>query len=234
MTPRRGRPPDDPAIPPKVQGEHHSPAWARDNELSDDERAYVSEYLVDFNRQDAMQRIWPDLTRQAAANKAHRLHKTDRILKAIDQAMTERGYNARTMIIDELAAIINADITDFIKPEKVGGALTLSLTDWEALPLGATKLVKSLRQDKDGRIRIELHDKLAALKMLAEARGVGLHEPSGSLGNTIEQLIRAAAGKKVSLSVDATVEELEPPPDVPTITATVQREDGGDGNAEGS
>ena len=156
-------------------------------ELTDKQKAFVAEYLVDLNGTQAAIRAGysRDSARQIASEN---LSKPD-IAEAIDKALAERGGVTRTRIVDELARIGFADIREVVswRPEVIGIEppeddedgepvkviqSRVTVLDSATLTADTAAAIAEVSQGAQGQLRIKMHDKPAALERLGRALGM--------------------------------------------------------------
>jgi phage terminase small subunit len=140
---------------------------SRENALTDRQRRFVEEYLVDGNAGAAAVRAgYP--ARTTAASGA-RLEKLPHVRVAIEAAMAGRGTApgiTQERVVEELARIAFADIRDFASWDEAGVRLLPSAQ----LPAGQTACVAEIVESagKAGKgLRVKLHSKTQALAALA-------------------------------------------------------------------
>ncbi len=135
---------------------------------------FVEEYLIDLNSVRAYLRVYGGKEASARANAA-RLIAKDSISAAIVAAKQERSKRTRIdqdRVIQELAHIAFSDLCELAE---WGCGKKLSLKDSARLTPENRRLVHSIAQTvtkEGGSLTIKLHDKIAALRMLALHTGV--------------------------------------------------------------
>jgi len=138
--------------------------------MNDQERRFVAEYLVDLNASAAAKRAGYGGKRYAW--RAHKLVRRHDIAAAIAKGEAERAENRRVTadrVLAEFARIGFADMRTFVDwgPNRFALRDRDLLSDWEG---GAVAHVEPPTNGKPGRIR--LHDKHAALEVLARHTGL--------------------------------------------------------------
>lgn len=172
------------AIAPKPE----LPAWA--NDLSRDEFVFVTEYLVDLNGTAAVLRIWPDLENSSARSKASDLRNRPHVARALDAAMLESVAGPRQWMVGKLAAIADGDLSEFIMLDEHG--VVRLVKPWDKIPKDVKKLFKKMYNGKEG-IRIELHDPIKAMELLAKViPGVVVDQIDIHATVTLEALVLGA------------------------------------------
>ncbi|MEQ8195321.1 MAG: terminase small subunit [Rhodospirillales bacterium] len=152
--------------------------------LTDRQRRFVEEYLVDMNAVRAA--IRAGYAETTARNNAYALFKNAAVREAVRAAMEARAARVQITqdrVIEELAALAFSDIGAFLTLLP-GGDVAL---DWAGLPAGATRPIAEIVQDEYAdrspgggrgadkrrirRTRFKLHPKLPALEALAKHLG---------------------------------------------------------------
>ena len=119
------------------------------------------------------------------------------IAAALQKAQEKRFKRLETtadQIEAELCRIAFADIAAYAE---LGPNGSVKFTDWSKLPEGASRVISELTQELSGsarlgtakaKTRFKLHDKISALRLLAQRHGmlVERHEHSGPGGKPIE------------------------------------------------
>ncbi len=173
---------------PKVEG------------LSDRERLYVGEFLVDLNKSQSYLRAGfkPGKTPEDTGSRACAVHEKPLVRAAIDARMAERIEKTKVTaerVVEELAKIGFASMRQFIRVDSDGQPqIDLTGATLDALDAIAEITTETV-VERDGesvlrvrKTRIRLHNKLRALHDLAEHTGV-FREPSEPKGNAIAQMI---------------------------------------------
>jgi phage terminase small subunit len=143
--------------------------------LSDRQRKFVGEYLIHLNATKAAVRA--GYSPRSAADIGHALlRRHPAVMTALAAAMAERERRTRVTadrIVTELARIAFADIRSFADWDKDGVALRArsEISDDDAAAIAEIYGVGTA----GGRPKLKLHDKRAALELLA--RHVGLIGP---------------------------------------------------------
>lgn len=153
--------------------------------LSAKRRAFVEEYLKDFNATAAARRAGYKHPNQMGP----RLVKVGIIQQAIKQRLAEAAMEADE-VLARLSKQARADIADFIVIDEETGKPVLDLRKAE----GKTDLIKSVRETKDGTI-IELHNSQSALVQMGKAHGA--FEERHVIG--LDESTRQFLGKLVAL-----------------------------------
>ena len=151
--------------------------------LSDRQRKFVSEYLIHLNATKAAMRA--GYSPRSAADIGHALlRRHEAVMSAIAAAMAERERRTQVTadrIVTELARIAFADIRSFADWGKDGVVDLRPLAELSADDAAAVAEVYGPGK-AGGRPKLKLHDKRAALELLARHMGlVGTRRPSPPL-----------------------------------------------------
>ena len=137
--------------------------------LTERQKRFVEEYLVDLNATEAAKRA--GYSEKTAYSIGFENLKKPEIQEAIQEAMANRS--ARTeitqdMVLKELAAIGFSDATDYVQIKQNG---FVRLTPTERLTEEQKKAIAGIKDGKYG-VEIKLHDKLSALQLLGRHLGM--------------------------------------------------------------
>jgi phage terminase small subunit len=140
------------------------------NELPDRQQRFVDEYLLDLNATRAA--IRAGYSPKTAAQYGHQLLQKTSVRAAIARATAARSERTRIgadAVVQELARLGFSDLGMFLAFDETG--VTLKSSDRVD-----TRCLKKLKEkrDEDGAatIQLEVHDKVAALKLLGEHLGI--------------------------------------------------------------
>lgn len=162
-------------------------------DLSDRETQFVREYLVDLNATQACVRAGI-ATSASARSRGYELLRRSAVTLAIDEAMAECGAGPRQWLVTRLAEIARANIADFVDWDDKGSVTFKALGQ---VPSELKAVVKKIVRTKDGEVRIELHDPLRAIEILAKVGTIGLTRDAIQLQGelTLEQMVMMAYTK---------------------------------------
>lgn len=160
-------------------------------DLTEKERRFVEEYMVDLNGTKAMMRCGIE-DRANASSMASYMRRKKEVRDAIDKLFALRGIS-KVRIIEEYAKIAFANIGDFVKIEKDDrGRASMKIVPHSELSrsqLAALSEISEVKND-DGTVSIKVKtaDKLGALTYLGKACSlfVERQEISGPDGGPIE------------------------------------------------
>lgn len=180
-----------------------------DNRLTENQRIFVNEYLIDFNATRSYRVAYPNCKKEETINSAaSRLLRNVKVSDYLDKRIKARERRievSQDRVVEELAKIAFASVTDYVTvEEKIVGkhigkhVVVKSTCDISRELLGA---VASIKEGTNG-IEVKLHDKVRALEDLAKHLGMFKNEVNIT-GNvnianpyeelTIEQLMKIAS-----------------------------------------
>jgi hypothetical protein len=145
-----------------------------DDKLTDKQRAFVSEYLKDFNATQAA--IRAGYAESGARVEGHRLLTNANIRAEIERHFQDLGLTGERLLAEQMALAF-ADFGDYVQVDEGGGVQAKAL---HLLSPGKTKAIKkiketrSIKENPDGSLLVnstleyELHDKQKALDALAK------------------------------------------------------------------
>ena len=137
--------------------------------LTDKQKRFVEEYLVDLNATQAA--IRAGYSEKTAEQMGYQLLQKTSVQEAIQLAMaarSERTEITQDMVLRELAAIGFSRATDFVKIKQNG---TVVLTPTDELNLEQRCVIASIKEGRHG-VEVKLHDKLSALHLLGQHLGM--------------------------------------------------------------
>jgi len=148
---------------------------AKTKKLTEKQRRFVEEYLIDLNGTQAV--IRAGFSEKGADVAASRLLGNVRVQAAVSEGKRNRSRRVeitQARVLEEIAHIALSDLSEaFERDGKEGNTLRLRrLTD---MPEGVRRSIESIREqptDKGVMRSVKLHSKVAALKMLADHLGL--------------------------------------------------------------
>lgn len=175
--------------------------------LTEKQKRFVDEYLVDLNATAAAKRA--GYSEKTAYSMGQRLLKKVEIQAAIQKRQaTLRGKLEITQerVLEELAAIAFANGTDFATINRNG---LVRLTPTSELPEEKKKAVASIKEGQYG-TEIKLHDKVRALELLGKHLGVFDNGAAATdrEENNIFEVIEQSTREELDTSE---ISEIEPP-----------------------
>ena len=177
--------------------------------LTDKQKRFVAEYLVDLNATDAAKRA--GYSAKTACEQASRLLANVKVSEEIQKRqakMQNKLEISQQRVLEELAAIAFANGTDFATIN-ANGLINIKATS--QVPKEKLPAVAGIKYSANGMgVEIKLHDKVRALELLGKHLGVF---DSGSGGsepeeNNIFEVINQATGEELDTSA---ISEIEPP-----------------------
>ena len=144
--------------------------------LSDQRERFCQEYLIDFNATQAA--IRANYSKRTAKSQGQRLLTIVDIqqrIRELSQETTKKLEITRERIIEELAAIGFANITDFLSFGPDGVILKHS-EDIEEIKLRAVSEASETKTETGGSVKFKLHSKLNALADLVKYVDMGTTE----------------------------------------------------------
>lgn len=137
--------------------------------LTEKQKRFVAEYLVDLNATKAAKRA--GYSEKTAAEQACRLLTNVKVQEAIQKAMEERQYRTgitQDRVLQELADIGFSRTTDFVRIDGCGRVI---LTPTEDLTEEQQRAIAGIKDGKFG-VELKLHDKIRALELLGQHLGM--------------------------------------------------------------
>lgn len=143
--------------------------------LNDRQRQFCREYLIDLNATQAA--IRAGYSEKYANTNASKLLQNTTINNYLQELKNERSQRTEItadLVLEELAAIATADITDYVNVSRDPyGFLTVEVTETEKLTPKQRKAIASIKQGRNG-IEVKLFDKVSTLKLLGDHLGMWL------------------------------------------------------------
>ena len=163
--------------------------------MTEKQKIFADEYLIDLNATRAYRVAYPSVKKdETAAAAAARMLRNVKVAAYIQKRMQERQKRTeitQDRVLQELAAIAFAKATDYaeIKNECV------RIKDTEELDEQQARAIAGIEEGKFG-IKVKLNDKEKALELLGRHLGMfkdklevsGLEEEKKKLGDILEQL----------------------------------------------
>lgn len=143
--------------------------------ITDKQRAFVDEYLIDLNATRAYKAVYKSCKKdEAAAANASKLLRNTKVAAYL--AQRQRDIQQRTEItqdnvVQELAAIAFADIADYVQVKDYDGQPAVVITPTNEIPISKRKAIAGIKQSSNG-IELKLHNKLDALDKLGRHLGL--------------------------------------------------------------
>jgi phage terminase small subunit len=171
-------------------------------ELTDRQRRFVDEYLVDLNAAGAARRA--GYSPKTADRIGSKLLRNPRIATEVERAQAERRERTKITqdaVLDRLAEIAFAQIGDYV----VFAGKTVMLQRSPAL--ASTAAISSVAGDGES-VRIRLHDPLRALELLGKHLGtfkerIEIDHTSEGLNRLLGQLRLAIHSERLANALEA-------------------------------
>lgn len=162
--------------------------------MTENQKRFADEYLIDLNATRAYKSAYPNVTNEDSARKAgSRLLTNVDILNYIHERIRERQKRTeitQDMVVEELASIAFAKATDYV--EIKGGRVCIK--DTNLLSDAQIRAIAGIKEGANG-IEIKVNDKEKALELLGRHLGMfkdkvevsGLAEGQSKLSELLEQ-----------------------------------------------
>ncbi len=143
--------------------------------ITEKQKAFVEEYLVDLNATRAYKAIYKnckkDETAQVNASRLLRNAKVSAYLAQRQKELQKRTEVTQESVLSELAAIAFADVADYVQVIDEGGLPMVCLTPTKDIPASKRAAIAGIKQGNNG-IEVKLHNKLDALDKLGRHLGL--------------------------------------------------------------
>lgn len=160
--------------------------------LTDRQRRFCDEYLVDLNATRAYMAAYPSVKKEttARANSSRMLTNANvqKYLEEMKKERQERTQIRQDDVLRELASIAFVDVTDIVSVKNG----RVHIADTDSLPPEKRKIIAGLKEGQYG-LEIKFYDRLRALEMLC--RHLGMFEQKDDLDRK-EQEARIAKLKR--------------------------------------
>jgi phage terminase small subunit len=164
------------------------PATAAPDGLTDKERLFVAEYLVDLNAGAAAMRSGRYSTINAARVAGHTMRRKPAVQQAIQKAIADHAGATRSRIVEEISRIAFSNVADVMEI-KDGHLIVRDHADLDRDTLSTVASIEEVVNDKGYRtLRVRQHDRLQALTILAKVTGLMINrqEISGPGGAPVQ------------------------------------------------
>lgn len=152
--------------------------------LTDKQKRFVAEYLVDLNATQAAKRAGykdPNIGRQ--------LITKNNVSAAIQKAMSNRETRTeitQDKVLEELARVAFANGTDFARVVDKNGFKAVEFVNTEDVPVEKRSAIAGIKEGKYG-IEVSSYDKIRALELLG--KHLGLFDGKGQTKNEVHPLV---------------------------------------------
>ena len=162
--------------------------------ITDKQRAFVDEYLIDLNATRAYKAVYKSCKKDEAARvNSSRLLTNANVaayLAQRQQELQQRTEITQDKVVQELAAIAFADIADYVQVKDHGGLPMVEITPTGDIPVSKRAAIASIKQGNNG-IEVKLHNNLDALDMLGRHLGMVKDKAEEDQNGQIEALLEA-------------------------------------------
>lgn len=167
--------------------------------LTERQRRFCDEYLIDFNGTQAYYRAGYNAKRDVVAANGSRNLLANPDVQAYIQArqaeIRKQTDITRERVLRELAAIGFSDVTDYIQVSGNENPNVI-IRPTDDIPVEKRAALAGIKQGRYG-IEIKLHDKLRALEQISRIMGyireIGDHQPEGD--NGLLDALKLSAGE---------------------------------------
>lgn len=177
--------------------------------LTEKQKRFVAEYLVDLNAtQAAIRAGYSEKT--ASVIGCENLTKPNVLAEIAKRQEKLRNKLEITQerVLDEIAGIAFANASDFVTVTATG---LLDVKPTSKVPKEKLPALAGIKYSANGAVEIKLHDKPAALRMLAEH--LGLFNQSNGNGSDVENNIFEVIDQSTREELDTSaIPEIEQPP----------------------
>lgn len=143
--------------------------------VTDKQRAFVDEYLIDLNATRAYKAVYKSCKKDETARvNSSRLLTNANVAAYLSERQRElqqRTEITQDKVVRELAAIAFADIADYVRVQDHGGLSMVEITPTSEIPESKRAAIASIKQGNNG-IEVKLHNKLDALDKLGRHLGM--------------------------------------------------------------
>jgi len=165
------------------------PKPGRDPKLTEKQRRFCEEYLIDLNATRAYKAAYPSIKKESTAAQAgSRMLRNVKVAEHIRERMEDRQKRTeitQDRVLRELAAIAFADVTDIVSFN--GGRVVIKPTD--DLPRETRKIIAGIKEGQYG-TEVKTYDRIRALELLG--KHLGMFEPRKDELDKEEQKARIA------------------------------------------
>ena len=167
--------------------------------LTEKQKRFVEEYLVDLNATQAA--IRAGYSEKNADKIGPELLGKTRVSEAVQKAMNERSVRTeitQDRVLRELAAIGFAKATDYAKVTESG---VVEITPTSQLTDDQRRAVSGIKEGKYG-VEVSSHDKIRALELLGKHLGMFDARATQNQGKENNLLDRLVSGTEEEMSTD--------------------------------
>lgn len=151
--------------------------------VTDKQRAFVDEYLIDLNATRAYKAVYKSCKKDETARvNSSRLLTNANVAAYLSERQRElqqRTEITQDKVVRELAAIAFADIADYVQVKEYDDLSMVEITPTSEIPESKRAAIASIKQGNNG-IELKLHNKLDALDKLGRHLGMFKGDNAGS------------------------------------------------------
>ena len=155
--------------------------------LTPKQKIFADEYLIDLNATRAYKVAYPNAKKdEVAAAAATRLLRNVKVAAYVQKRMDERAHRTeitQDMVLQELAKIGFADVTDFVTIEEKGVYCTVKVKPTDQMPRDKLGAIAGIKEGANG-IEVKLNDKGKALELIG--RHLGMFRDKVELSGSVE------------------------------------------------
>lgn len=143
--------------------------------LTPKQKIFADEYLIDLNATRAYRVAYPKVKKDEAARaNGSRLLTNANVVAYIDKRMKDREKRTeitQDRVLQELAKIGFADVTDFVTIEGKGSFCVVKIKPTDEMPRDKLGAIAGIKEGANG-IEIKLNDKEKALELIGRHLGM--------------------------------------------------------------
>ena len=139
-------------------------------DITDRQRRFAEHYVVHCNGSEAA--LHAGYGKTSARKRASELLRNPDVAGYISRLQArriERTEVTADRVVSELAAIAFADVREVMELDDSGRVVMKPTSEWRPQ---TTAAIAELHQDKDGVIKLKMHDRIAAMRLLAQHLGM--------------------------------------------------------------
>lgn len=143
--------------------------------LTPKQKIFANEYLIDLNATRAYKVAYPSCKKdETAAQAGSRMLRNVKVAEYIQKRMDERAKRTeitQDRVLQELAKVGFANITDFVEIEACGGLCVVKVKPTDQMPSDKLGAIAGIKEGANG-IEIKLNDKGKALELIGRHLGM--------------------------------------------------------------
>lgn len=143
--------------------------------MTEKQKIFADEYLIDLNATRAYREAYPNVKKDdTAAVNGSKLLRNTKVAKYIQERMQERQQRTEVTqdrVVQELAAIAFAKVTDYVTIKSNGPVAAVMVKSTDDLSDEQVRAIAGIKEGANG-IEIKLNDKEKALELLGRHLGM--------------------------------------------------------------